>query len=770
MPRIIVYHTMAFILGITIGHLFKPSLGIAFVLCLAAFVLSLISLLWKGPPMVLVLFSFCAGGLWLQFSETSYTGFPFMEGDQVQMTGVVVSEPYPTVQGKIFTFKPENINGKNYQGKSLVNVFSDSADTIRYGDYLKLQAKFIKMEEPLNPNQFHYSSYLKRRGITAVVSTAYGGTLTITGINRGNVLLKGALGVKRKMERVLEHLPLRQQTFVAGMLFGDKGNLTYRERNVLSQTGLMDAFAVSGVHVGFVILFSYYLAQILKINKIGRLFLVSFILCFYAAVSGFTPSVLRSGTMAIIGLIAYNLGEKKDALAALAISALLLLIWNPQMLFDSGFQLSFLAAWGVIYLTPALTEIIPGSGNASQVLAATISAQLVLIPLLAYYFNVLTLSGLVMGIFAAGLVGLVVFLGLFSMIICLASVNMAVIPIYGAGAIVEGLWQIANIVVQFPGSYLTVKTPHIVFLVIFYALIVCFPFVIKKSNYGKLYLMFLVSLIIICMINPSGGDGRLNVTFVDVGQGDCIYIQTPRGRRVLIDGGGKPQLSSYDVGEHVVVPFCKNLGISKFDLVINTHPHDDHLNGLRAVIQEMKVDKILIAAPFIKEQETLRLLSWAENRHVPVFPVQRGQEIILEPGIELLVVHPGKEIKGTNADANNNSLVLKLSFLDYSFLFTGDVEKDALAQLAQSDFDLQTDVLKAPHHGSKNSLLPEFLEQVSPQSVVICVGKNSFGHPSAEVLRYWTEKKISVYRTDIHGAITFSTDGKRLFVETMEER
>jgi len=768
MPRILVYHTLAFALGIIGGHYLHISVGILLIVTGAVFLSCLISLCLNWQPVLFLVFSCFAGMLWGQVNEIVYTDLVFAPEDNVQVVGMVVTQPYHAGAGIMYVIKPERINGRVYRGKSKISVYSEPGQEISYGDVLTIEGKFMAAGIPSNPHQFDYSAYQKRKGIIGTISTAYGGKAAPTGENRGKTFLKMAFAVKKRMLLAIENLPPKQGVFITGMLFGDKGNLSYQDRSILSQTGLMDAFAVSGVHVGFVVLFTLSLAHGLGLKKTGRLILVSVVMCFYAAVSGFTPSVVRSGVMAILGLLAFSFGAKKDFLTALAAAALTLLFWNPQNVFDAGFQLSFLAAGGVIYLSPALTGLWTGGRKVWQAAAAAASAQLALMPLLAYYFNILTVSGIVLGIAASGLVGLVVLLGLFSLMLCPVSINLAVIPLYLAGVAVEGIWQAAGIISRFPGSYLIVKTPSLMVIFLFYAFLLFLPVLVNRTWGKKFSAAFVVFLI--CLIAFPWGNHRLNVTFLDVGQGDCIFVQTPGKRNVLIDGGGRPARSSYDVGERVVLPFLKSLGISHLDLVINTHPHDDHVNGLKAVLRDMKVDQVVIAHPFYHDPEGAELLSWAGEQNIPVFPASCGQTIYLEPGIELFIMHPGVPIKGTDSDANNNSLIIKLSYLHTSFLFTGDAEVEALAELRKKKLsvDFRSDVVKVPHHGSKNGLDPDFFDQVSPRMAVISVGKNSFGHPDPEVLKYWHDKGTPVYRTDYYGAVTISSDGKEITVQTVK--
>ncbi|MGI6679066.1 MAG: DNA internalization-related competence protein ComEC/Rec2 [Dehalobacterium sp.] len=769
MTRILVYHTLGFMLGIFLGDFFHVPLNAAFALSLAALFFAVLVLGKRQDPRFLLVFTLCAGLFWGQVHHPEFQPDLFQGEEKFQGVGIVNSDPRPTATGQIFTFKPEEINHYPVSGIEL-QILCSSADEVSYGDQVILSGKVLLESRATNPGQFDYHNYLKRHGITATISTLYGGEIKATGVNRGNLFLHGVFKLKDRMDLVLDHLPEQQAKFIGGMLFGTKGDLTFSERNVLSQTGLMDAFAVSGVHVGYVILFTLYFAQFLRLNKWGRLLIVVVAMLFYAALSEFTPSVLRSGFMALLGLWAYAIGERKDFFTGLALAVLLLLIWQPQMLYDAGFQLSFVTAWGVVYLTPTISKMFPPA-RVWEVVASTIAAQLAITPLLAYYFNIVTISGLLVGILATGLVGLVVLLGLFSVLLSVISIGLAVLPAYGAGVVVSGIWQGAQLVSQIPGSFFTVKTPEFGELALIYIFLIALPYIAPKQI-GRFHGVLGVLVLAFCLIIPLSPGDQLQVTFLDVGQGDCIFIQSPSGRTCLIDGGGKAAQQEDQIGEHVVVPYLKNRGLGKLDLAILTHPHDDHMRGMETVLKELSVGHLVVGEPFLTSEAIQPLLAAATEDQIPIIPVREGQEISLDGEVTFTVLNPppahhGKVFK--EEEMNNESLVLKMNYQAISFLFTGDVEKEGLARISSRE-DLSAQVIKLPHHGSKTGFVSSFYNHVAPQVVVITVGKNSFGHPSQEFLDYWEDKGIPVYRTDYHGAITFTTDGQELWVDTFLDK
>jgi competence protein ComEC len=254
-------------------------------------------------------------------------------------------------------------------------------------------------------------------------------------------------------------------------------------------------------------------------------------------------------------------------------------------------------------------------------------------------------------------------------------------------------------------------------------------------------------------------DGRLHVFFLDVGQGDAIFVQTPDGRQVLIDGGPDPTALLTELG--AVMPFWDR----SLDLVVLTHPDADHITGLLAVLDRYQVARILDTAP---TDAAPLAAAWRERvakSGVPRAIAQRGQRIPLGE-VMLTVLHPGaRPLSGTGADDNNNSAVLRIDYGPTSLLLTGDAEREAEADMIRAGLPLQADVLKVGHHGSKASTSAPFLAAVAPRTAVIQVGAgNDYGHPAPDILKLLKAARVDVFRTDLNGRVEAVSDGRQLSV------
>ena len=261
---------------------------------------------------------------------------------------------------------------------------------------------------------------------------------------------------------------------------------------------------------------------------------------------------------------------------------------------------------------------------------------------------------------------------------------------------------------------------------------------------------------------------NLTAVFLDVGQGDCIFMRTPSGRTVLVDGGGRSGDPKTDIiGPRVVEPFLRREAVNKIDLLVLTHPHEDHVQGLVSVVRDFRVGMVLDPGIPQGSQAYIEFGKIIKKRHIPYKLAVRGQEIDFGDGVCARVLNPGpNRLVGTEDDTNNNSIVLRVSYGKRAILLTGDIGEEAETDILRSGASLASDVLKVCHHGSVSGTTDEWLDAVKPRTAIISVGRNSFGHPSQEVEERLAGRGIKVYRTDRDGAITVSISAKNLSVKT----
>ncbi|MEA2022311.1 MAG: ComEC/Rec2 family competence protein, partial [Candidatus Caldatribacteriota bacterium] len=276
-----------------------------------------------------------------------------------------------------------------------------------------------------------------------------------------------------------------------------------------------------------------------------------------------------------------------------------------------------------------------------------------------------------------------------------------------------------------------------------------------------------ITIFTIILVNIIFPEDDLKVHYINVGEGDCIFIQTPNHFNILIDGGGSPR-SEFDVGENIVIPYLRRIGVHDIDVLMLSHAHLDHLEGLLPVMKEFDVDMVMdnrINCDIPKYKEFLLII---DEKEIPYHHTVAGDYFKINRFMEMLILNPfsSKEKINDDADLNNNSIVLKLFYKNTNFLFTGDVEEEAEIIMLSWGNILKSDVLKVGHHGSSTSTNLNFLNKVNPVIAVISTGKNNFGHPSDKVINRLENKDIKVFRTDLNGTVVIETDGDDYFVKT----
>jgi competence protein ComEC len=657
---------------------------------------------------------------------------------------------------------------------------------------------------PGNPGEFDYRAYLERQGISHLITVRGAGAVAKTGLDRGNPFVYWALTLKERLQAGLaESLEPAQAALVQGITMGVRGGIDPTTRETFTVTGVVHILSVSGLHVGFLLGLTLLLTRLARLKPTWTVMLVVGILAFYAVMVGFKPSVIRAAVMAVLLLVAHQLGRLRDWPTALGLAALVILLGNPLALFDPGFQLSFAATWGIFYLGPLLVRGLDGlAGRAglrwktaySWFIAVPLAAQLGTLPLVAYYYNLVSLVSLPANLVVVPLVGLIFGLGLATAVLGAFVPAAAWLAGPATGALVDVFLALVRFFAGLPGAFFYVATPSPLLVGAWY--LVCYGvgvfagpeswrerlsgFTTGLDGPGRRVVGFMAGglfLVVAFLAWPAGAPGpqMLEVHFVDVGQGDCTLIRTKAGSTIMIDAGGwRGELAGEPgAGERVVVPYLRGLGIEQIDLLVLTHPHEDHVGGARALAARLEVKRVVVAPPGGREKPPpgyADLLAEFEATGVPADGVWAGDRIQVDGEVTLRVLGPSFPLlAGTRSDLNNNSVVLRLDYGARSFLFAGDVAQEAQARLVLRE-NLQVDVLKVPHHGSA-AFVPDFFRAVRPKVAVISAGHNNrFGHPHPDTLAILREVGAKIYRTDLDGAVIIRTDGRRLHLETGRER
>ncbi len=815
----VVWIAIAFALGIGLasaGDLVTPPAALA-----AALVVLLGTALsfWRGrreTPLFLLLSFSILGYAWGEFGEKPFPSSlrPFL-GHYVELAGTLDRLPVEYPNRVLYTLADAavELGGDSWRGpgKIQVVVYTGSkgmpvagekvgrtpAARVYPGRRLLARGRLDLAPLPANPGDFNYRAYLERKGIIAVLTADEVPTVLEQEQGARYLLPRLLASARLRIEDgIVRAVPPEQAVLLRGFLLGSTEGITPEDREIYRRTGVMHLFAVSGLNLGFVLLLFFAGARLLRLRRLPTFLLVTGGIWSYAALTGFPASVARAAVMGTVGLGAYLWQQRQNPLNSLAVAALAILVVDPVALFDPGFQLSFAATWGIVYLARPLDSLLPFlEGHpllegCREVITVSLAAQLAVLPLCAHYFQQIPVLGLLANILVVPLAGLVVNLGLAGMLLTLLHPALGD-PFYvSSGAltiIIEGL---LSPLAGLPGISLAASPPPLWLVTGWFLLLglfgrslrggsdIAFPHFRFRPFARRRLVPSLIGLACLLAIMYSGGgiwpvigSHQLRVTFLSVGQGDAILVEFPNGHSMLVDAGGKPEFSrsSFDPGRQIVVPYLARSGIRRLDLVVNSHPHEDHLGGVPAVLAGMPVGKLVMPPVLHPTPLMLQVERLAGEKRIAVHTVHAGASLRLDPRVKIDVLNPPARLySGTRSDLNNNSLVLLLKYGEISFLLTGDAERDALDDIAAGVFPLNTraNVVKAPHHGSRTGISPALAERLHPQFVVISVGHNSFGHPDPKTVEFWREHGARVLRTDEAGTVIFETDGKELRLKT----
>lgn len=497
-------------------------------------------------------------------------------------------------------------------------------------------------------------------------------------------------------------------------------------------------------------------------------------------ITNFSPSVVRACIMTIIICFSKLMYRKNDIYSNLLFSALIILFLNPYKLFNIGFQLSYLGTLGILLISPKLLK--KEINKKPKVLKnrlkkliidwviISVSVQILIGPIIIFKFNLISYNFLISGIISNPIFALIMIIGVFFLI--LSPLRMIFYPIIKI--LVSILISISQILSNLPFSNIIIPTPNLIFIVAYYISLffiliskekLVFRIIKSKAKIKYIIKRIIITILILSLIFQlfnSFSNKDLRIYFIDVGQGDASLIITPNNKTILIDGGGSLD-KNYDVGKNTLVPYLLDRGVCTIDYLIVSHFDNDHCGGLMYLLKTLRVKNVFISKQAKLNEEYKNFMEIVKQKHISIKIVKQGDVISIEDDLKIYILHPSLEL--CFDDLNNNSIVAKLVYKDFSMLFTGDIEKEAESKIVEKYGKslLKSTVIKVAHHGSKTSSTQEFIDLVNPKIALIGVGKgNNFGHPNEEVLERLNNLKVKVFRTDECGEIEIRTNGKNI--------
>ncbi len=780
----LLYLGCAWLAGIWLASfLFPPrwALGVALLL-------SLLSLLFGWREARLRLINLCLLLLFLgafrylvalpHFDETSLA---YYNGHTVTLEGVVVGEPDLRDQWVKLRLEARRlkVEGQWREVRGLALVHTRRYPGYAYGDLLEVEGE---LETPPEFEAFSYKDYLAQQGIYTLLRYPQIDRLAQ---GQGNPFYTALYVLKEKAQATIRALlPEPEASLLSGILLGRDSEIPRDLLDDFNRTQTTHIIVISGFNISIVAgLLTYIGRSILGRNR-SLYFALSGILL-YTLLVGAGPSVVRAAIMGSLYIIATHLGRQAHALISLVVAAFFMTLLNPLTLWELGFQLSFAATLGLILFVPSwqgwlvsrldnLSWGVLSSGLKilGESIIVTLAAQIWVLPIILHNFRQFSLVSLLSNALIVPAQAGVMTLGGVATILGLIFRPLGQVVAWVAWLPLKWTVFVVETTARWPWAELEVGGFTAGLAGLCYGTLIAAPMIkglsprerwqkaLPRHIPVKVAIGVLaIAALLVWLALFTLPDGRLRVSFLDVGQGDSILIESPSGHQIVVDGGPSPAAVTSALGK--ALPFWDR----SLDLVVLTHPQEDHLAGLIGVLERYQVGLLLDSGEECATDTCGRFWELVEGKEIPYRKVEGGMRVELGDGVRIEILHPPSALlRGTPSDVNNNSVVIKVTMGRASLLLTGDIEEEGERALLASGQPLRSLVLKAPHHGAATSLTPPFLREVSPQLVIISVGENKFGHPAPETLAKLSS--LTTMRTDEEGTIEVVTDGERYWVVT----
>lgn len=784
--RPMLWISASFVAGMYLIALFGATRSIAVIFCCLAAVLIRSVRTKNFQNRLLFLVSavlFCVGAIYYGIAD-DVTIRPLYQfcGEKAFITGEVTEDPDVSDNHITFDLKASSVaaNGEStdiHEKISFIcykNAQTEAPWLIpKRGDVVSLECTVSLPDGAMNTGGFDYARYLKSTGCY-FRGVASGETMRIIGHN-GHLFTDFIHTFRERCAALFDRaFPADEAGVLKAYILGDQSGVSQAVSEMFSASGLSHVLAVSGMHVAVFISAIAAFFKLVKLSKRKQLILFAIAVVCFVIFTGASISALRAGIVSFLAVGAQLLFKRSDPMTSLAEAAALLCLFNPLVIFNASFMLSFAATLGIFLFSRGMTnsfshvyaKLKTGRFKAAikticDLIAVGLSAQVFAVPVLIYLFKEFSLMSVIGTVVLNPILAPMLAGGL---LFCAAGLISQAIALPFAGFIyvcAKVMIKTAGFFAGFPVSKVAFGgiTP---FFILFYGVVVCIVYfiLVKRNRTGYFISLYSAAVLSVCyLVYAVAVYPVAQVSFINVGQGDCSLIKAPGNCDILIDAGGKD--GDYSTGDEIVKPYLVQNGVYDIEYAVASHGHSDHVNGIVGLLDIMKIKNIVVPAGFGLTKEGAALLEKAEQMHVPVIFLKHGDTLKINENMKITAIMPDDKILAfTNENSENDrSLLLRLQYGEVSFLFTGDMSQEAENYSAVLYPDmLASDVLKVTHHGSVSSNSEQFLDAVGAEYAYIPVGTNMYGHPSQEVLQRLTSRNIQYYRADEHRDVTFYFD------------
>lgn len=719
------------------------------------------------------------------------------EGDRVTLIGEITQKEYKkdTLVLRLEHTKEWCFNNEENRELGCVICYMEPDENFvepRVGSIVAVEGKVSYFDRARNPGGFDAQRYYQTLGIDFRL---YKTQLLSTG-SQYSVYYETLYRLRHHFEEVFDKvLPAEEAAIMKAILLGNKSELDEQSKQLFQKSGIAHVFAISGLHITLLGVGLYRILRRTYLPQLACAVIAIILMIAYGDMVGMTSSAYRAVFMFGMQLAAQMLRRTYDMLTALALAAVFILLEQPLYLYYAGFQLSFGAILGV----GCLSEVVQPFQHKKKLcfldkivlsLCGSLSIFLIHFPIMLCVYYEFPIYSFLLNLVIIPAMSILMAAGLLCLGVgCLpGAIGIGIAKLVGliCHAMLSGFAWLCEESLKLPFANWVIGRPDNWKICVFSIVVI---FLYATHQYGKQFtkkavcekrgirieLPFGIRLVIVLaaviFVSDSPIDG-VSITFLDVGQGDCIWVESAGGEHFLVDGGST---SESNVGDYIILPYLKYKGVSKLDAVFLTHLDSDHISGVMELMEankmEIKINRICISNAIIEDEAYEKLVALCNVRKIPIYRLKAGDRIETD-SLKFEVLHPSADYKTDSRNAY--SLVMKLESSGVSTLLTGDVEADgehaSIEWLYQDTRFAGIDIYKAAHHGSKYSNTEELITYIRPKTTIISCGENNrYGHPHEEAVERVKQIGSDIIITKNTGAITINIKNGKYKIDTYKE-
>jgi len=616
------------------------------------------------------------------------------------------------------------------------------------GDSVTVRGEPTVLLSPVNWNVHSNEDSLRRSGIHSMIRCRGGSALT--DYKQGSRWSPfNTLGRFRHAlsDRLSNAVPESARAFVFAVWLGDRSHLSRNQQDSFVRSGTAHILAVSGVHVSIVfVTVSFVLGRFIRVARYRAIFIMVAVAVF-ALTAGARVATIRAAMMIAVYVMADVFDRERDAPTALSIAGFVFLLWEPELLFDGGAQLSFLSIASILLFCDRISGFIPWfNAPVRQAIATPIAVQLLPLPVAAGMFHLIPRYALFANLIVVPLLGIALWLCLITSVTAFVSPPLALLFGHATAAVAYAIQWIAEKTAALPFSTQSITKPTAIAAFLYWSALGVTVVRLRLERRHRAVVAAALLFGSFIFWRPFAVPAQLRV--LDVGHGDASVFHAGDGSVAVIDGGDHSEY--VDMGSRVLIPTLSSLGVSHIDYLFVSHSDRDHLGGLTAVVNRMSVGRVIMGPADPDNADEQSFLTICAEREIPVVRAFRGKRFRLGSSV-FSVLHPPEAWHGPHS-RNDLSLVLRLDWEGPRVLFTGDIEEAAERLLSRQD--VRAPILKAPHHGSDSSSSRAFIEAVDPRIALISAGNTGsrVSNPQAVIDRYG-QAGVDVWRTNRSGGL-----------------